>query len=135
MWWPRFLAYASVYGFSQSVQHTVDPDLPATEAEEINESDHGVAAAAKKAKKANTIVMASFTMAFTSKSLIGMVYAAMTTDWPSRLVQKIVVALYEKFALQDMVAKIELRRALNSVVMKKKDNPSVLFEQISSLQN
>eukprot|EP00957_Ditylum_brightwellii_P166325 12662058-Ditylum_brightwellii.AAC.1 len=72
MWWLRFLAYASVYGFSQSIQHAVDPDLPATEAEEINESDRGVAAAAKKAKKANAIAMASFTMAFTSESLVGM---------------------------------------------------------------
>eukprot|EP00957_Ditylum_brightwellii_P180048 13715562-Ditylum_brightwellii.AAC.1 len=46
-----------------------------------------------------------------------MVYAAMTTDWPSGLAQKIVVALHEKFALQDMVAKIKLRHALNSVSM------------------
>eukprot|EP00957_Ditylum_brightwellii_P124547 9492002-Ditylum_brightwellii.AAC.1 len=36
MWWLWFLAYASVYGFSQSVQHTVNPNLPATKAEEIN---------------------------------------------------------------------------------------------------
>eukprot|EP00957_Ditylum_brightwellii_P127619 9732205-Ditylum_brightwellii.AAC.1 len=59
----------------------------------------------------------------------------MTTDWPSGLAQKIVVALHEKFAPQDMVAKIELRRALNSVLMKKKDDTGILFEQISSLQN
>eukprot|EP00957_Ditylum_brightwellii_P119465 9114749-Ditylum_brightwellii.AAC.1 len=102
MWRLWFLAYASVYGFAQSVQHTADSDLPATEADEINESDRTAAAAAKKAKKANTIAMASFTMAFTSKSLIGMVYAAMTTDWPSGLAQKIVVALHEKFSSQDM---------------------------------
>eukprot|EP00957_Ditylum_brightwellii_P015250 1148581-Ditylum_brightwellii.AAC.1 len=49
--------------------------------------------------------------------------------------QKIVVALHEKFVPQDMVAKIELRGALNSVAMKKKDDPGTLFEQISGLQN
>eukprot|EP00957_Ditylum_brightwellii_P066161 5020720-Ditylum_brightwellii.AAC.1 len=59
----------------------------------------------------------------------------MTTDWPSGLVQKIVVVLHEKFAPQDMVAKIKLRRALNSVFMKKKDDQGILFEQISRLQN
>eukprot|EP00957_Ditylum_brightwellii_P152837 11633466-Ditylum_brightwellii.AAC.1 len=48
MWWLWFLVYASVYGFLQSVQHTVNPDLPATEAEEINKSDCGAAVAAKK---------------------------------------------------------------------------------------
>eukprot|EP00957_Ditylum_brightwellii_P197188 15023413-Ditylum_brightwellii.AAC.1 len=59
----------------------------------------------------------------------------MTTDWPSRLAQKIVVALHEKFVPQDMVTKIELSHALNSVIMKKKDDPGVLFEQTSDLQN
>eukprot|EP00957_Ditylum_brightwellii_P022933 1730681-Ditylum_brightwellii.AAC.1 len=34
-----------------------------------------------------------------------------------------------------MVVKIELKRALNSVVMKKRDAPGILFEQISGLQN
>eukprot|EP00957_Ditylum_brightwellii_P058357 4424964-Ditylum_brightwellii.AAC.1 len=74
-------------------------------------------------------------MAFTSELLIGMVYAAMTTDWPSGLASKIVVVLHKKYAPQDIVAKIELRRALNSVLMKRKDNPVVLFDQISRLQN
>eukprot|EP00957_Ditylum_brightwellii_P151489 11536422-Ditylum_brightwellii.AAC.1 len=59
----------------------------------------------------------------------------MTADWPSGLASRIVVSLHEKYALQDMVAKIELRRALNSVLMKRKVNPVVLFEQISGLQN
>eukprot|EP00957_Ditylum_brightwellii_P115960 8845244-Ditylum_brightwellii.AAC.1 len=83
MWWFWFLAYASVYGFSQSVQHTVNPDLSVMEAEEINKSDRWAAVAAKKAKKANAIAMASFTMAFTSELLIDMVYVAMITDWLS----------------------------------------------------
>eukprot|EP00957_Ditylum_brightwellii_P001433 112010-Ditylum_brightwellii.AAC.1 len=94
-----------------------------------------MAAAIKKAKRSNTIVMASFTMAFTGESLIGMVYATMMTDWPSGLAYKIVVALPEKYASQDMVTKIELRCALNSILMKRKDDPVVLFEQISGLQN
>eukprot|EP00957_Ditylum_brightwellii_P090588 6899176-Ditylum_brightwellii.AAC.1 len=59
----------------------------------------------------------------------------MATEWPSGLAYKIVVMLHEKYAPQDMVAKIELRRTLNSVIMKKKDDPVVLFEQIIRLQN
>eukprot|EP00957_Ditylum_brightwellii_P192474 14653963-Ditylum_brightwellii.AAC.1 len=117
------------------VQHIIDPDLPAREATIIDETDATVAVAAKKVKRSNAIAMASFTMAFTIELLIGMVYAAMTTEWLSGLAYKIVVVLHEKYALQDMVAKIELKFTLNSVLMKRKDNPVVLFEQISRLQN
>eukprot|EP00957_Ditylum_brightwellii_P020414 1539440-Ditylum_brightwellii.AAC.1 len=103
----------------QSIQNTVDSDLPESEDADVNDRN----AAEKKAKKANAVVMASFTMAFTSELLIVMVYNAMTADWPSGLASKIVVALHEKYASQDMVAKIELRRALNSVLTKRKDDP------------
>eukprot|EP00957_Ditylum_brightwellii_P087377 6650871-Ditylum_brightwellii.AAC.1 len=135
MWWLWFLPYAPVYGFMQSMQHSIDFNLPDREASIIDETDAAAAVAIKKAKRSNTIVMASFTMAFTSESLIGMVYAAMTTDWPSGLAYKIMVALHEKYVPQDMVAKIELRRALSSVLMKRKDDPVDLFEQFSELQN
>eukprot|EP00957_Ditylum_brightwellii_P061381 4659400-Ditylum_brightwellii.AAC.1 len=64
-----------------------------------------------------------------------MVYLAMTTEWPSKLAQRIAVVLHKKYALQDMVAKVELSYALNSIVMKKKDDPGVLLKQISGLQN
>eukprot|EP00957_Ditylum_brightwellii_P098621 7512704-Ditylum_brightwellii.AAC.1 len=64
-----------------------------------------------------------------------MVYAAMTADWSSGLASRIVAVLHEKYAPQDMVVKIELRHALNSMLMKKNDNHVVLFEQISGLQN
>eukprot|EP00957_Ditylum_brightwellii_P180357 13739488-Ditylum_brightwellii.AAC.1 len=77
MWWLRFCAYATVFGFTQSIQKTVDPDLPKSKDADVDNRN----TAAKKAKKANMIAMASFTMAFTSKLLIGMVYAAMTADW------------------------------------------------------
>eukprot|EP00957_Ditylum_brightwellii_P025512 1928556-Ditylum_brightwellii.AAC.1 len=69
-WWLQFMVYASVYGFIQSIQKRIDLNLPATEDTAIDEIDATAAAAAKKAKKLNTIAMASFTMAFTSKLLI-----------------------------------------------------------------
>ena len=36
---------------------------------------------------------------------------------------------------KDLVSKIELRRALIKMTMKKDDNPATLFEQISALEN
>jgi hypothetical protein len=36
---------------------------------------------------------------------------------------------------KDLVSKIEFRRALNAVTMKKADDPALLFEQISAIEN
>eukprot|EP00957_Ditylum_brightwellii_P102522 7813339-Ditylum_brightwellii.AAC.1 len=98
MWWLKFCAYAAVFRFTHSIQKTVDPDLPKSEDADVDNRN----TAAKKAKKAKAVAMASLTMAFTSKSLIGMLYDAKTADWPSGLASKIVVALHEKYVLQDM---------------------------------
>eukprot|EP00957_Ditylum_brightwellii_P124006 9452445-Ditylum_brightwellii.AAC.1 len=54
MWWLQFCAYAAVFGFTQSTQKTVDPDLPESENVDVD----GRITAAKKAKKANTVAMA-----------------------------------------------------------------------------
>eukprot|EP00957_Ditylum_brightwellii_P107386 8194230-Ditylum_brightwellii.AAC.1 len=74
-------------------------------------------------------------MAFTSESLIGMIYASMSTTYPGGLAYKVVVALHEKYAPKDLVSKVELHRQLNMITMKRDDDPTVLFEQISGLRN
>eukprot|EP00957_Ditylum_brightwellii_P077235 5869144-Ditylum_brightwellii.AAC.1 len=68
MWWLRFCTYTAVLRFTQSIQKTVDPDLPKSEDADVEDSN----TAARKTKKANTVAMASFTMAFTSELLISM---------------------------------------------------------------
>ena len=67
----------------------------------------------------NAIAIANLTTAFTSESLIGMIYQARTTKWPCGLAHMVVDALFKKYVPQDLVSKIELRRALNAVRMKK----------------
>eukprot|EP00957_Ditylum_brightwellii_P112469 8574914-Ditylum_brightwellii.AAC.1 len=54
MWWLQFCAYAAVFGFTQSTQKTVDPNLPKSEDADVDDRN----AAAKKAKKANAVAMA-----------------------------------------------------------------------------
>eukprot|EP00957_Ditylum_brightwellii_P154042 11723929-Ditylum_brightwellii.AAC.1 len=92
------MAYASVFGFTQSIQRRIDWDLPETEDTVIAETNVTAADNAQKAKKANSIAMASFTMVFTSELLIVMVYVAMTMDCPGGLAYKIVVVLHKKHA-------------------------------------
>eukprot|EP00957_Ditylum_brightwellii_P174858 13313953-Ditylum_brightwellii.AAC.1 len=127
----RFRAFGTVYGFEQSIKQERDPNLPATEDEEVNPSN----TRALKALKLNAIATCNLTMDFTTKALMGLIYSAMLNDWPSGLTCLVVVALHEKFAPKDLISKVELRREMNAITMKKEDDPSVLFEKISSLEN
>eukprot|EP00957_Ditylum_brightwellii_P109868 8380679-Ditylum_brightwellii.AAC.1 len=76
--------YGMVYGFGQSIKQTRDPDLPATEGTDINTSNE---TGQKQAKivRLNAIVMCNLTMAFPTKSLMGLIYVAITNDWPTGL--------------------------------------------------
>eukprot|EP00957_Ditylum_brightwellii_P052791 4002643-Ditylum_brightwellii.AAC.1 len=101
IWWMRFRAYGTVYGFAQSIKMTVDPNLPDTENTDIDEStDTGARQA--KALKLNAIAMCNLTMAFTTESLMGLIYASMTDLWPSGKAQVVVVALHDKYAPKDL---------------------------------
>jgi hypothetical protein len=66
---------------------------------------------------------------------MGMIYNALTTDWPNGLAWMVMKQIHTKYFPKDLVSKIELRRALNGVSMKKEDDPALLFEQISAIEN
>ena len=121
-WWMRFQAYAAVVGFTQSIQKTRDGDLPLLEAQTLDSSD-AVRKKQEKALKSNRIAMANLTMAFTSEQLIGYYYKAITSGWPTGQAYKVVGALFNKYSPQDLVSKIELRREMNAVSMKRDDDP------------
>jgi hypothetical protein len=74
-------------------------------------------------------------MAFTTEALMGMIYKARTTDWPNGLAWMVMKQIHTKYFPKDLVPKIEIRRALNGVSMKKEDDPALLFEQISAIEN
>ena len=71
----------------------------------------------------NTIAISNLNMTFIRESYIGMVYQARTTKWPSGLTHMVVNTLFNKYVLQDLVSKIELRKALDALIMKKEENP------------
>ena len=87
------------------------------------------------AKHRNALAMANFTMAFETDGLLGMIYKAMSKDWPGGLAYMVVAQLMIKFNLEDRISRVELRSMLNGVKMKVHEDPSVLFEQVSSIRN
>jgi hypothetical protein len=71
------------------------------------------------AKKRNEVAMANFTMAFTTEGVMGLVYRALTTDWPSGLAMVVDQGLLKKYRPLDIVSLVELRQQMNKVSMKR----------------
>ena len=127
MWWVRFSAYAVMKNFQRALK--VDPDLPA------KDSDEPTSEKAAAAKKANEVAMASLTIAFKTESLLNIIFKSMSADWPGGLAHKVVSELKKKYQPEDIMCRVELRRSLNAIKMKKGQDPGKLFEQIYSIQN
>eukprot|EP00957_Ditylum_brightwellii_P079535 6047557-Ditylum_brightwellii.AAC.1 len=101
IWWMRFHAYGIMYGFAQSIQQQPDQDLTSLEYKILYTAMTGCARAAK-AVKLNAVAMCNLTMAFTTKSLMGLIYSAMSPAWLSGKAHVVVVLLHEKYAPKDL---------------------------------
>ena len=64
-----------------------------------------------------------------------MIMRAQSDEWPSRLAWKVVKELMIKYKPNNNMARVEARMMLNKVSMKSDDDQSILFEQISQIQN
>ena len=134
MWWTRFNAYASVYKFRQAIQENGDEDLPES-FKEVFDEETPEGKKKMAAIKRNEIAMASFTMAFTTETLMGLVYKASNVDWPSGLTKLVVQGLLQKYRPLDSVSKVEMYIRMSQVNMKKGADPSTLFDQIHAIDN
>jgi hypothetical protein len=133
LWWTRFSAFATVCWFSIALGSVKDPEMPATEAEVLAEDDAGKKKLA--AKEANFSTMAQLTMAFTTESAMTFIYDGMVNqDWPSGLVYLVVNAIKKKHLPNDMITKVELRRMITGITMKKSEDLVTLFNQIAAVR-
>jgi hypothetical protein len=111
----------------------METEMPATELSTIADTDDG--ALSKKAKQRNQLAFAQLTMAFTTESAMTFIYEGMTDlDWPSGLAYLVVTALKRKYMPEDTISKVELRRMMNGIKMKKGSDPVELFNQISAVK-
>jgi hypothetical protein len=89
----------------------------------------------KKVKERNQVAFAQLTMAFTTEAATTFIYEGMTdTDWPSGLAHLVVKALMKKYMPEDTISKVELRRMMNNIKMKKNADPVELFNQILAVK-
>jgi hypothetical protein len=133
LWWTRFRAFATVCRFASALGTTIDPAMPATEATVLATDAAGIRH--QEAKEANYAAMAQLTMAFTTEAAMTFIYDGMTdVDWPSGLAFMVINAIRHKHLPNDTIAKVELRRMLNGIKMKKTEDPVVLFNQIAAVK-
>jgi hypothetical protein len=87
------------------------------------------------AKERNSFAMANLIMAFETDNLFGMIYKTMSAGWPGGLAHEVVVLLFNKYSPDDRISRVELRKMLNGVSIKEAEDPNILFEQVSAIQN
>jgi hypothetical protein len=137
LWWVRFMAFATVHRFSKALGAVRESAMPTSEdaviAEETEEGKLQL-----KAKNRNANAIAQFTMAFITETAMSFIYEGMIDpDWPGGLAYLVVKAIKRKHMPDDTVSKVEkveLRRQLNGISMKKGGDPAVLGTQIASIK-
>jgi hypothetical protein len=134
IWWIRFRAFATVYKFIEAVKPVDEAHMPATEGDVLHEAipaDLSQIAARER----NAVAMANFAMSFTDETAMGLIHKAISTEWPTGKASIVVALLLRKFKPEDTITRVELRQELNEISMKKNQEPAVLFEMISAVEN
>ena len=89
----------------------------------------------RAAVRRNSVAYANLSLALNSKQLVRILVAGQTTAWPSGLAWQVVQALHRRFKPADIISKIKLWRMLNQISMSRKEDPVMLFEQLSKIEN
>ena len=134
IWWSRFQAVAKLKGFNKALVDGGDPDLPDWE-DQVIDTTTPEGKRMQAAVKRNDVAISCFTMAFTTESLIGLIYKAQDDIWPNGLAYRVVDELKAMYRPKDRISRVELRARLNKVKMNQTENPKVLFEQVAAIQN
>ena len=134
VWWMRFTAFAIVHRFKAAISpNGSKEDLPTTEATVIPAGTDR--AHARVAVRRNSVAYANLSLALNTEQLVRILVAGQTTAWPSGLAWRVVQALHRRFKPADIISKIELRCMLNQISMSHKEDPVMLFEQLSKIEN
>ena len=133
-WWIRFHAYGTMHRWARALKEGGESDLPEKEDEDL---DPEVASQKKKfyARERNGAAISNLAIALASNSLLNLIIKATTPDWPGGLAHLVITDLFQKYQPKDKMTRVEVREKLNSVSMKPEEAPSVLFEQLSAIQN
>jgi len=133
-WEIRFLAHATLYGYSEAVGTTEEPDLPVKQTDTIDTSNEA-GKRQEAAKKRNLLAMAHLAQAFEKNAQLNMIIRSKDQDWKGGRAWKVMEQLYKKYKPEGIMAKAQLRVELTEISMKENEDPSNLFEKIAEIEN
>jgi hypothetical protein len=133
-WWIRFIAFAKVCKFLAALKNGGEASMPSSDSVVIDIAT-GVSKKVVAAKERNSLAMANLTMAFQMEIIFGLTCKSMSNNWPAGWAHEVVVQLFNKYSPDDRISRVELRSMLNGVSMRDAEDPSILFEQVSVIQN
>ena len=87
-----------------------------------------------QAKKKNDLAISSLLMAFSKEGTMGIITRTISDDWPTGLGYKVIKALMKQYRPIDTITKVEVQQKLNKITMKKGSNPTLLFEELSGIE-
>jgi hypothetical protein len=96
MWWTRFEVFSIYYDFKEALTGEDDKIIPSSDKEEIDATTKD-GKVKEEAKKRNQRAMMYLTMAFTSETVMGMVYKSRTAAWPGGLARSVCYVANEKY--------------------------------------
>ena len=134
LYWPKFEAYANLKGFSESIQTTMDSDLPAVESV-IEGADDDTKKLQRRAVARNKLAIACFTMSFKTTALMNCISDAKTNNYPGGLAHLIVKGLLERYRPTGRISKLEALSELEHITMENNDEPDNLFNKIASVKH
>jgi hypothetical protein len=121
----------ALHKFSAALKDTAETALPVSKEEDAGDTNEE-----KATRRRNLMAMCNFMLALATEGLCGMIFKAMTTEWPTGLAHLVVKALNDKYRPKETISRVELRNILNEVKMTNtKAHPSKLFEQLHRIKN
>ena len=132
-WRAKFRAVAKMKGFLEALKKGGNSNMPASESAPRS-TDADTKKLEEKAIKENDVAMAYLIQAMSTSRGMRTIHKGKSTDWPEGLAHKVMEYLHNKMMPEDTMSKVEFKNACTQIKMRKKDDPSKLFELISEVQ-
>jgi hypothetical protein len=135
VFWTRFQAFARVKNFHKGITKKKNADLPDTE-NGLFDSDAKVLKQHEEAIELNAITVAYLTIALEkTNKLMAIIHKSKSKEWPTGQAHLIINELFRKFAPDDMVSKVEMKRDLANLKFNMKDSPADWLEDVAAVEN
>jgi hypothetical protein len=135
MWKIKYMAHMAMLRLDDALNPDFEEELPMKEKDIFDlTSDEGKnwANAVKKNKKA----MMRFALSFTKVAQLKKLNHAGRTnkDWPSGKTHEVMTQLVKEYEPDDMMAKMEMEKALSKLTLGKKKDPNDLLDKMSAIE-